>query len=159
VECEIAVRLARTLPPGPCTPEQAADAVGELFAAIEIVENRYADLARFGTPALIADQVYHAAAVLGAPYADWRALDLVALPGRIAVDGRERNAGRGGDLLGHPLRALAWLAGSDVAAAFSGLRAGQVVLLGSVTPPVWLEQPGEVVVDFAPLPAVRVRFR
>src|SRR3979411_2793466 len=39
VECELAVRLARDLPPGPCTPEEAAAAVGELVAAIEIVEN------------------------------------------------------------------------------------------------------------------------
>src|SRR4029078_2994427 len=37
VECELAVRLARDLPPGPCSPEQAADAVGDLMAGIEIV--------------------------------------------------------------------------------------------------------------------------
>ena len=48
VECELAVRLARRLPPGPCTAEQAEAAVGELFAAIEIVENRYGDLAGTG---------------------------------------------------------------------------------------------------------------
>src|SRR5579872_4334619 len=28
-ECELVVRLGRDLPPGPCTPEQAAAAVGE----------------------------------------------------------------------------------------------------------------------------------
>ena len=50
VECELAVRLARDLPPGPCTPEQAAAAVGELFAAIEIVENRYGELLELGVP-------------------------------------------------------------------------------------------------------------
>ena len=44
VECELAVRLGADLPPGPCTFEQAVAAVGELFAAIEIVENRYGDL-------------------------------------------------------------------------------------------------------------------
>ena len=61
------------------------------------------------------------------------------------------------DLLGHPLNALALLAGSPVATAFGGLRAGQVVMLGSVTPPVWLDAPAEVSVVFEGLPAVSVR--
>ena len=77
VECELAVRLARDLPPGPCTAEQAADAVGDLVAAIEIVENRYGELLELGVPTLIADQVFHAAAVLGEPGTqDWRSLDI-----------------------------------------------------------------------------------
>src|SRR4051794_39951190 len=45
VECEVAVRLAHDLPPGPCSLEQAAAAVGEFIAGVEIVENRYEDLA------------------------------------------------------------------------------------------------------------------
>jgi 2-keto-4-pentenoate hydratase len=163
VECELAVRLARDLPVGPCTEAAAREAVGELFAAIEIVENRYGappigDVAAVGTPTLIADQFYHTAAVLGAPAADWRALDLVGIVGRALVDGVERNAGRGEELLGHPLRGLAWLAGSPVAAAFGGLRAGHVVMLGSVTPPVWISGPCVVEMRFDGLAPVAVHF-
>jgi 2-keto-4-pentenoate hydratase len=158
VECELAVRLARDLPPGPCTQEQAAQAVGELVAGIEIVENRYGELVELGTPTLIADQVFHAAAVLGEPGVhDWRSLDVATLRGRLVVDGHVRDEGVGADLMGHPLNCLAWLAGSSVAAAFGGLKAGQVVMLGSVTPPVWLTAPASVTVDFAPLPSVQVR--
>jgi len=158
VECELAVRLARDLPPGPCTQEQAADAVGELIAAIEVVENRYGELTQLGTPTLIADQVFHAAAVLGEPgIEDWRSLDIATLRGRLVVDGHVRDEGTGADLMGHPLNCLAWLAGSPVAAAFGGLKAGQVVLLGSVTPPVWLTGPASVTVDFSPLPPVQLR--
>jgi 2-keto-4-pentenoate hydratase len=158
VECELAVRLARDLPPGPCTPEQAADAVGELFAGIEIVENRYGELRELGVPTLIADQVFHAACVLGEPGTqDWRTLDIGTLRGRLVVDGHQRDEGVGADLLGHPMNCLAWLAGSTVAAAFGGLQAGQVVMLGSVTPPVWLTGPASVTVDFSPLPPVQVR--
>jgi 2-keto-4-pentenoate hydratase len=73
------------------------------------------------------------------------------------VDGAERDAGVTTDLLGHPFNCLAWLASSAVAAAFGGLRAGQVVMLGSVTPPVWLDAPASITVEFAPLPAVSVR--
>ena len=159
VECEIVVKLAKDLPPGPCTAEQAAACVGEFTAGIEIVENRYGDIAALGTPTLIADQVFHAACIRGETGGvDWQTLDIPGLIGRMSVDGVARMDGKAGDLLGHPMNCLAWLAGSPVAAAFGGLRAGQVVMLGSVTPPIWLEAPCHVTVDFSPLPAVRVQF-
>lgn len=158
VECEIALRLGRDLPPGPCTRDQAAAAVAEVFPAIEIVERRYPDLAVLGTPTLIADQVFHAAGVLGSPVPDWRALDLGAARGELRVDGVVKGAGHGRDLLGHPLEALAWLAGSGAAEVFGGLKAGQVVWLGSVTPPIWLEGPCLVEADFDLLGTVRLRF-
>ena len=160
-ECEIGLRLARDLPAGPCDQAAALAAVGEVFAAIEIVENRYGtppmgDLARIGTPTLIADQVYHRAAILGTAPDGWRGLDLAAVPGRLLVDGVEQAAGHGRDLLGHPIAALAWLAGSPTVAAFGGLRAGQVVMLGSVTPPIWLSAPCAVRVVFDGLGEVSV---
>lgn len=160
-ECEIGLRLARDLPAGPCDLATARAAVGEVFAAIEIVENRYGspplgDLARIGTPTLIADQVYHRAAILGMAPANWAELDLAAIPGRVAVDGLERGMGHGRDLLGHPMAALAWLAGSPTVAAFGGLAAGQVVMLGSVTPPIWLDRPCHVSVAFEGLGEVTV---
>ncbi len=154
IECELAVHLTRDLPPGPCTPEEAADAVDLLMAAIEIVENRYPDLKAFGTPSLVADQVFHAAAILGAPCPEWRDLDLARIEGQALIDGDARGTGHGGELLGHPMQALAWLAGSAEAAAFGGLRAGQVVMLGSVCPPIWLDGPAEVEIRFPPLPPV-----
>ncbi len=163
VECEIAVRLGRDLPPGPCDEATAAAAVQDVCAAIEIVENRYGpppagDLMAVGTPTLVADQVYHAAAVLAAPPSDWRGLDLGAIRGRFLIDGEEKAAGHGRDLLGHPMKALAWLAASAEVAAFGGLRAGQVVMLGSVTPPIWLDRPCEVVAAFDFMPEARLRF-
>jgi 2-keto-4-pentenoate hydratase len=157
VECEVAVRLARDLPPGPCSLEQALAAVGEFFAGIEIVENRYGDLKALGTPTLLADQMYHRAAVIGESVQGWRDLDIGALRGRISLDDGTSDVGVTSDLLGHPLNGLAWLAGSSEVAAFGGLMAGQVVMLGSVTPPVWLNGPAMVTVAFPPLPTVTVR--
>jgi 2-keto-4-pentenoate hydratase len=158
VECEVGLRLGRDLPPRPCTREEAAAAVAEVFPAIEMVERRYGDLQALGTPTLIADQVFHAGGVTGAPVADWRGLDLGAARGELRVDGEVKGSGHGRDLLGHPLEALAWLAGSGAAAAFGGLRAGQAVWLGSVTPPIWLEGPCAVEVEFDLLGVVRLRF-
>ena len=158
LESEVGLRLARDLPAGPCTREQAGDAVGEVFAAMEIVENRYNDLKALTTPTLIADQVFHAGGVLGPPVAGWRAmdLDLAATRGRLSVNGQIRGEGVGADLLGHPFEALAWLASSGCAAEFGGLRAGQVVFLGSVTPPIWLDGPCTAVVEFDTLGRVEL---
>jgi 2-keto-4-pentenoate hydratase len=158
LECEIGVRLGRDLSAG----EDPAGAVGELFAAIEIVENRYGpppagDLKAVGTPTLIADQVFHRAAVLGEPVREWRSLDLAAVQGRIFVDGVVRGEGLGAELLGHPMKALTWLAGSAEVRAFGGLKAGQVVMLGSVATPVWVDGPCGVTVAFAGMGEVRLR--
>lgn len=158
VECEVAVRLARDLPFGPCSMAEALAAVGEFFAGIEIVENRYGDLTELGTPTLLADQMYHCAAVIGDRHdIDWRGLEIGMLRGRISLDDGTADEGVTSDLLGHPLNGLAWLVGSAEAAAFGGLKAGQVVMLGSVTPPVWLNGPATVTVAFPPLPAVTLR--
>ena len=155
VECELAVRLARDLPTGPCTAAQAEAAVGDLMAGIEIVENRYeTDLAAVGTPTVIADQMFHAAAVIGAPVANWRGLDMPSLTGRFLIDATERDRGVATELLGHPMNCVAWLAGSQVARAFGGLRAGQVIMLGSVTPPIWLNSSAKVEVVFDGMPVV-----
>ncbi len=158
VECEVAVRLARDIQAGPCTPDQARDAVADFIAGIEIVENRYGDLQALGTPTLVADQMYHGAAVIGDQGgADWRSMPIGALRGRIEIDGAERDQGITTDLMGHPMNCLAWLASSPVIAAFGGLRAGQVIMLGSVVPPIWLEAPASVTVSFDGLPPVRLR--
>jgi 2-keto-4-pentenoate hydratase len=158
VECEVAVRLARDLPPGPCSAEQALAAVGDFVAGIEIVENRYGDLTQLGMPTLLADQMYHAAAVIGDQgEVDWRTLDIGALRGRISLTDGSGDEGITTDLLGHPLVGLAWLAGSAVAAAFGGLKAGQIIMLGSVTPPIWLTGPTTVTVAFETLPPVTLR--
>jgi 2-keto-4-pentenoate hydratase len=148
VECEIAVRLAADLPPGPCTRDEAAAAVGAAMAAIEIVDDRYGDLRALGVPLLAADRVFHAAGMLGPECLDWRHVDLGMARGELRVDGVLRGEGPGSALMGDPLAALAWLAESECAAAFGGLRAGQVVFLGSVCTPVWLEGPGLVSVRF-----------
>ena len=151
VECEIALRLASDLPPGPTTRDEAAAAVGAAMAAIEIVDDRYGDLRALGVPLLAADRVFHAAGSLGPERQDWRRLDLAALGGELRVDGALRGEGPGSVLMGDPLAALAWLAGSECAAAFGGLKAGQVVFLGSVCTPVWLPGPCRVTVSLGGL--------
>ena len=139
VECEIAVRLARPLPAAgaPYEADRVAAAIGACMAAIEVVDDRYEDYKALDTPTLIADDFFNAACVLGAPVEDWRELDLTGVGGRMRINGREVGTGCGGDILGHPLRALAWLANA-LAARGRALAAGEFVLLGSVVETKWI---------------------
>lgn len=138
IECEIAVRLGDDWRAGPFTRSAAANRVAAVFPAIEIVENRYGDFLARGAPTLIADDFFHKACVAGPETADWRDIDLAAVAGRTLVEGIEKGAGRGADVMGHPLEAVAWLAGA-LHAQGRHLAAGQIVLTGSVAPVIWLE--------------------
>ena len=155
VEVEIAMRLGADAPAdgAPWTPHALADRVAACMPALEVVDNRYVDFRAMSPLALIADGVFHGAAVIGAERTDWRELDLPALASEIAIDGEVKARGRGGDTMGHPLNALAALA-NDLATRGLGLRRGDVVITGSIAPPQWpagavrvtaaVEQLGEV---------------
>lgn len=149
VECEIAVELSSDLDgrhgrPGARTTRAAlAGAVGSVMASIEVVDDRYADYRALGTPTLIADDFFNAGAVLGGPVRDWRRLDLASIGGRMLVNDEEVGRGRGSDILGHPLEALAWLV-DNLAARGRALKRGEFVTLGSIVATRWV-QPGDTV--------------
>ena len=151
-ETEIAVRLGRDLPPAdrPHGREIVAAAVASCMASIEIVDDRYDDFAGLGVPTLIADDFFNAATVVAPPVTAWQGIDLAAERGRLLVDGREIGAGRGADILGHPLEALAWLANALNDRGLA-LKSGDIVTLGSVVETYWLEGPCSVVVRFETL--------
>jgi len=143
IECEIAVRLARDIPPDALPGEGAAlgDAVASYMAAVELVDDRYADWRKTDAATLIADDYFAAGAVLGPEVRATEAGDIAASVGTTVVNGEERGRGRGADVLGHPLNALAWLARS-LATRGTYLRAGEIVLTGSLVETKWL-RPGD----------------
>lgn len=155
VECEIAVRLGRDLPPGEYGRDALAEAVEAVLPAIEVVDDRYADFAALGAPTLLADDFFQAGCVLGAPVAEWRGLDLAALSGRMWVDGVEAGHGHGRDVLGHPLNALAWLAGT-LARRGRVLKAGEIVLLGSLVQTQWPAPGARIAIEIEALGRVEM---
>ncbi len=159
VECEVAVRLAADLPPRgtPYTRDEAARAVAQVMPAIEVVDDRWHDFTAIDTPSLVADDFFGAGCVLGEPRAFDPSLDLATLAGDMTVNGESAGQGTGRDILGHPLHTLVWLAGSG--AAPQGLRAGQLVLLGSMVKTRWLEPGDRVTVSIDGLGRVAATFR
>jgi 2-keto-4-pentenoate hydratase len=159
VECEIAAKLARDLLPteAPFTAEWVAEAIEAYLPAIEIVDDRYADWQTIGAPTLVADDFFAAGCVLGKPVARSAAPDLLAVIGRALINGVEVGRGTGADVLGHPHYALAWLA-NHLAAGGKGLRAGEIVLTGSLVKTVWLNAGDSVVMELDGLGRVEVAF-
>ena len=137
VECEIAVRLATDLPTDPAGRDDVAACVGACMAAIEVVDDRYDDFRALDVGTLVADDFFHADCVLGPEATDWRSLDLAAVTGTMAIDGEAVGSGRGGDILGHPLEALLWLARAQQVQDRQ-LTTGQFVMLGSVVETQWV---------------------
>jgi 2-keto-4-pentenoate hydratase len=159
VECEIAVRLARDLDSSaaPFSADSVALAIDAYLPAIEIVDDRYADWQSIGAPTLVADDFFAAGCVLGQPVARSAAPNLLDVVGRALVNGAEVSRGTGADVLGHPHYALAWLA-NHLAARGKGLRAGEIVLTGSLVKTLWLASGDSVMMDLSGLGSVVVSF-
>lgn len=158
-EIEIAVRMGADLAPdrAPFDRDAVAVAVDSCMAAMEIVDNRYEDSSRMGTATLIADDFFGAGCLLGEPVTNWRDIDLARVVGRIMVDGVEIGRGKGGDVMGHPFEALAWLA-NNLATRGRMLRRGDMILTGSLVT-VHYAAPGECVeIAIESLGGVRAHF-
>jgi 2-oxo-3-hexenedioate decarboxylase/2-keto-4-pentenoate hydratase len=160
VECEIAVRLGRDLEASdaPFAADTVAQAIEAYLPAIEIVDDRYVEWRSIGAPTLVADDFFAAGCVLGQPVSRSSAPDLLALAGRASINGVEVGRGSGADVLGHPHNALAWLA-NHLAAVGKTLRAGEIVLTGSLVQTVWLAAADKVVMDLSGLGTVTADFR
>jgi 2-keto-4-pentenoate hydratase len=149
VETEIALRLGADLSSGE-DPRLVAAAVESCMAAIELIEDLRYDYKRLDAAAMVAGNVWNAGVVLGAAVAEWAALDLARLTARLTINGREIGIGKGGDVMGNPLNALAWLA-DKLAAARTPLRRGMIVMTGSMVPIQYPAAGDQVVVEVSGL--------
>ena len=158
IECEIAVLLDKDLPERdrPYAAAEVAPAVGACAAAIEIVDDRWLDYRSVDTPTLVADDFFNAACVIGVPQRFDGSLDLARLGGTMTVNGVLLGRGTGADALEHPLNALAWLAGGR--SRSGGLRAGELVLTGSLVRTHWAARGESCAVEIERLGTVRASF-
>ncbi len=132
VECEIAVRLSRDLP-AKARAEEVRAAFDWARLACEVIDMRPPEPKAVSVPTLLADGFFNAGFVLGPSTEDWRARDLARLDGEIEVNG-DRFVGSSGPVL-DPVTSVRWLAGA-LGRIGRGLKAGDIVLTGSLVPPV-----------------------
>jgi 2-oxo-3-hexenedioate decarboxylase/2-keto-4-pentenoate hydratase len=160
VECEIAVRLGSDLVAtgASFTADTVAAAIETYFPAIEIVDDRYVDWRGMDAATLIADDFFAAGCVLGMAVPRAAVPDLGSVVGRAIINGEEVGRGTGADVLGHPHHALAWLA-SHLATESRTLRAGEIVLTGSLVQTIWLKPGDTVLMDLSGLGSVSAEFQ
>jgi 2-keto-4-pentenoate hydratase len=125
-------------------------------AAIEIVDDRSADYSNLDVLSLVADNSWNAGIVLSEFSTKWP--DLEAALGRATKDGVAIGEGFGRDILGHPFNSVAWLA-TQLNSRGVGLKAGQVVMTGSVMKTVFPEADAGYRFELGGIGVVEVRVR
>ena len=155
VEAEIALVMKADLAGPGITPLVALGAVEGAVPALELVDFRYS-----GKPTgsdLVADGVYANAIVLGSSLTDVRHLDL-AVEGLVYEhNGAVVATNTAAEVLGNPLNSLAWLA-NNLGGRGLGLKAGQVVMTGSVSALIRPRSGDTVQATYTRLGSVSARF-
>jgi len=134
LECEIAFVLRADIDGNDpdLSDETIAHAVGSCHIACEVIDNRYRDPLALGVPSLIADDFFHASFVIGPANPEWRTQDLGNTDAVLEIEGM-RVVGNARDVLS-AYAAPRWLARS-LAEQGTRLRAGEIVMTGSITVP------------------------
>lgn len=167
IEPEIAVVLGERVEE-PLDDRRPREAIAGVVPVIEVVDSRIRDW-DVTPPEAIADNALAAALRTGDRHpteGDDLGRDATDGSGAGSVDlaregvvvrknGRTAVAGTASAVLGHPLRALAWLAGA-LAGRGEALEAGQVVPTGSITRPIPITAGDEVAVTFDTLGTVTI---
>jgi 2-keto-4-pentenoate hydratase len=155
VEAEVAFVLRRDLAGPGVTAATALLAVEGALPALELVDFRYT-----GKPVasdIVADGVQGNGIVLGAPLADIAHLDL-ALEGLVyELNGAVVATNTAAEVMGNPLNSLAWVA-NHLGSRGLGLRAGDLVMTGSVSTVLRPTAGDTVRATFTRLGCVSVRF-
>jgi 2-keto-4-pentenoate hydratase len=156
VEPEIALVMGRDLTGPGATPMDAARAADGVTAALEIVDSRFRDW-KATLADIVADNACAGGFVLGGVLHSLRGIDLRLEGVVVEHGGRVTATAAGAAALDHPLNAVVWLA-NHLAGLGSGLKAGDVVLTGSLTR-IHRVQPGDHVrAAFTRLGSVGVHF-
>ena len=155
VEAEVAFVMKRDLAGPGVTAPRALLAVEGALPALELIDFRHSGKA-VGTD-VIADGVYAKAIVLGGALTPMTGIDL-ALEGLVyEQSGTVVGTATAAEVLGTPLNSLAWIA-NHLGARGLGLRAGDVVMTGSVSK-VLQPRAGDIVrATYTRLGSVSVRF-
>ena len=159
IEPELVARISRDAGMGaPYTADTIGSLVANVYCGMELVDNRYADVTKMTGPGRIADNVLQAACVVGPEIKDWQTLDFPNLKGRSLLDGKELAKGPGSAVMGSALISLAWLA-STLNKHGKMLKAGDLILTGSVHPPAFLPETGVARTEFEGLGGTEITIK
>lgn len=157
-QCEVTFTMQRAFPDAdePISLESAAAAVAACRPAIGIMGRR-TGRAFAGDNAAIADFGLHVATVQGSQTADVDLFALGALDVNVFLFKQVGTSGHASSVMGHPLNALAWLAGA-LSSRGKQLQTGDVVATGTCTRILSVHAGQHVAADFGPLGQIECIF-
>lgn len=156
IECEICFKLGQALEGKGLTIEQVLAATEGVSASFEICDARIKDW-KCPYPDFFADNGFSARVILMGTWHPVSEVDLLGETVVLTQDGKVLAEGKGEMAMGHPANALVWLAGK-LADRGKGLKAGQIVMTGTLTPILPIEQGSTYVASFSTLGEVRKKF-
>jgi len=156
IETEICFRLGKDLVGLGLTIAQVLDATDAVSASFEICDARIRDW-KCPYPDFFADNGFSARIVLSGRWVPVGEVDLLGETVVLHKDGEQIAEGKGEMALGHPANAVAWLAGK-LAERGRSLKAGMVVMTGTLTPIIPIVPGASYVGSFSTLGSVEKRF-
>ena len=156
VEVELAFVLKAPLEGPDCTLDDALAAIDYAVPALEVL-NSHIELAGRTIVDTISDNAAYGAMVLGDVHKRPDEIDLRWVPGVLSRNGEIEETGVAAGVLGHPATGVAWLA-NKFAQHGARLEAGEIILAGSFTRPLWVSRGDDVSCDFGPMGTLTCRF-
>jgi 2-oxo-hept-3-ene-1,7-dioate hydratase len=156
IEVELAFVMAKPLEGPDKTLADALAAIEYAVPALEVL-NSHIELEGRTIVDTISDNAAYGAMVLGDERRRPDEVDLRWVPGVLSRNGDIEETGVAAGVLGHPATGVAWLA-NKLHQHGERLEAGEVVLAGSFTRPMWVSQGDRVLCDYGPMGTVTCRF-
>ncbi|HET8895854.1 MAG TPA: fumarylacetoacetate hydrolase family protein [Protaetiibacter sp.] len=156
IEVELAFVLKSPLEGPDCTLEDALAAIDYAVPALEVL-NSHIELEGRTIVDTISDNAAYGAMVLGDERRRPDEIDLRWVPGVLSRNGEIEETGVAAGVLGHPATGVAWLA-NKFAQHGARLEAGEIILAGSFTRPMWVQRGDDVLCDYGPMGKITCRF-
>ena len=156
IEVELAFVLAKPLAGPDVTIFDVLDATAYVVPALEIL-NSHIELEGRTIVDTISDNAAMGGMVVGGTPVKVDAVDLRWVSALLYRNQTVEESGVAGAVLGHPAMGVAWLA-NKLAAHGQALGAGEIILAGSFTRPMWVERGDTVYADYGQLGAITCRF-
>lgn len=156
IEVELAFVLKESLEGPDCTLLDVLRATEYVLPALEVLD-AHVELEGRTIVDTIADNAAYGAMVLGGTPVRPEDVDLRWVAALLHRNETIEETGVAAGVLGHPARGVAWLA-NKLAQHGERLEAGEIILAGSFTRPVWIERGDTVLADYGDLGSITCRF-
>lgn len=156
IEVELAFVLKEPLEGPDCTLEDAIRATDYVVPALEVL-NSHIELEGRTIVDTISDNAAYGGMVLGDTRKRPDEIDLRWVPGLLFKNGEIEETGVAAGVLNHPARGVAWLA-NKIHQHGARLEAGEIILAGSFTRPMWVARGDDVLADYGPMGTIACRF-